>query len=316
MPVIRAIVRESAPRLSVLVAHPRRRPEHAIPDADDGRTRPYRSNREERGALVAGSVFDQRSCPCSSPRMSLARRTFLRGMGATVALPLLESMVPAFTCRRGAGAPRRLHLHAARRGDGGVDAGDRRRGLRVHARAEAARTVPRFGGGARAASAGRSAAPTPTARRPGSPASRRRRPWRKTSAPARRSTRCWRRRSVRTRRSRRSNWRPRTSPATSAACDSGYSCTYLNTMSWRSPTSPLPMEINPRVVFERLFGRAGTPRPACRRGCGKTAASSTRSGIRPRVWRRKLSARDRTRLGEYLEHVAKSSAASRRPRSR
>src|SRR5258706_1830641 len=43
------------------------------------------------------------------------------------------------------------------------------------------------------------------------------------------------------------------------ACDGGYSCTYINTLSWRTPTTPLPMEINPRVVFERLFGDGGTP---------------------------------------------------------
>ena len=35
------------------------------------------------------------------------------------------------------------------------------------------------------------------------------------------------------------------------ACDPGYSCAYMNTLNWQSPTSPLPMEINPRVVFER-----------------------------------------------------------------
>lgn len=37
-------------------------------------------------------------------------------------------------------------------------------------------------------------------------------------------------------------------------CDSGYSCLYSNTLSWRSPTSPMPPETNPRLVFERLFG--------------------------------------------------------------
>jgi len=41
-------------------------------------------------------------------------------------------------------------------------------------------------------------------------------------------------------------------------CDPQYSCAYMNTLSWKTPTEPLPMEINPRVVFERLFGRPGT----------------------------------------------------------
>ena len=43
------------------------------------------------------------------------------------------------------------------------------------------------------------------------------------------------------------------------ACDVGYSCAYMSTIAWQGPTTPLPMEINPRVVFERMFGRPGTP---------------------------------------------------------
>src|SRR5579862_2887047 len=41
-------------------------------------------------------------------------------------------------------------------------------------------------------------------------------------------------------------------------CDPAYACAYMDTLSWRNPTDPLPMEINPRVVFERMFGRPGT----------------------------------------------------------
>jgi hypothetical protein len=42
------------------------------------------------------------------------------------------------------------------------------------------------------------------------------------------------------------------------ACDRDYGCIYMNTLSWRTPTSPLPMEINPRKVFERMFGQGGS----------------------------------------------------------
>lgn len=42
-------------------------------------------------------------------------------------------------------------------------------------------------------------------------------------------------------------------------CEGGYSCVYFNTFSWKTPTSPVPMETNPRVVFERLFGNEATP---------------------------------------------------------
>ena len=41
-------------------------------------------------------------------------------------------------------------------------------------------------------------------------------------------------------------------------CENGYSCIYMNTLSWRDQTTPLPMENNPRVVFERLFGEGGS----------------------------------------------------------
>jgi hypothetical protein len=43
------------------------------------------------------------------------------------------------------------------------------------------------------------------------------------------------------------------------SCENGYSCIYMNSLSWRTPTTPLPLENNPRVVFERLFGEGGTP---------------------------------------------------------
>jgi hypothetical protein len=42
-------------------------------------------------------------------------------------------------------------------------------------------------------------------------------------------------------------------------CENSYSCAYLNTLAWSSPTTPLPTENNPRIVFERLFGEGGTP---------------------------------------------------------
>jgi hypothetical protein len=46
--------------------------------------------------------------------------------------------------------------------------------------------------------------------------------------------------------------------ANSSNCGEGYSCTYTNTISWASPSSPLPMELNPQVVFERMFGDGST----------------------------------------------------------
>src|SRR5262245_163929 len=48
------------------------------------------------------------------------------------------------------------------------------------------------------------------------------------------------------------------------SCDGGSSCAYTNTISWSSPTSPLPMENDPRAVFERLFGTSGSTDAAAR----------------------------------------------------
>ncbi len=86
------------------------------------------------------------------------------------------------------------------------------------------------------------------------------------------------------------------------ACDTGYSCAYMNTISWRTPTTPNPMEINPRAVFERLFGEGGSqaeqlPRlPVDRRVLDTNTQQVTRlvGGLGPR---------DRDRVSQYLDDV-------------
>jgi hypothetical protein len=86
------------------------------------------------------------------------------------------------------------------------------------------------------------------------------------------------------------------------ACTSGYSCVYTNTISWSSPTTPQPMEINPRVVFERLFGRPGT---AAQRAARMRRNLSILDLISKEAsdLQRTLGSRDRERLGEYLDNV-------------
>src|SRR5215467_10388230 len=54
------------------------------------------------------------------------------------------------------------------------------------------------------------------------------------------------------------------SPEVVGACESAYGCAYYNTIAWRNDTSPLPMENRPRALFERLFGDAGTTSPEVR----------------------------------------------------
>ncbi len=86
------------------------------------------------------------------------------------------------------------------------------------------------------------------------------------------------------------------------SCDVGFSCTYMNTISWRTPTTPLPMEINPRVVFDRMFGDGATAeerlaRIEQQRSILDAVTNQVRhleSGLGPN---------DRNRVAEYLDTV-------------
>jgi hypothetical protein len=88
------------------------------------------------------------------------------------------------------------------------------------------------------------------------------------------------------------------------ACDVGYSCAYINSISWRTPTTPLPMQNNPRAVFERLFGDSDTTESAARRARLLKEASIL-DAVTAKVARlqAKLGASDRNKLDEYLESV-------------
>jgi hypothetical protein len=88
----------------------------------------------------------------------------------------------------------------------------------------------------------------------------------------------------------------------SSNCGEGYSCTYTNTISWATPTSPLPMELNPQIVFERMFGDGSTPEQrAARRTRDRSILDSLTTGL-GRL-RRDVSAADRERLDTYEENV-------------
>lgn len=93
-------------------------------------------------------------------------------------------------------------------------------------------------------------------------------------------------------------------PNLAGGCDSGYSCAYTNTISWRTPTTPNPMEINPRVVFERLFGDGETTDPAARLKAMRQDRSIL-DFIRGDVSRLEtsLGSRDKRKLDEYLEGI-------------
>ena len=88
----------------------------------------------------------------------------------------------------------------------------------------------------------------------------------------------------------------------SGACDYGYACVYADTISWASPTNPLPMTIDPRTAFENLFGEGGTPEDRAARQRVNRSILDWISKDVSRL-RRGLGPSDRTRLDAYLEDV-------------
>ena len=93
-------------------------------------------------------------------------------------------------------------------------------------------------------------------------------------------------------------------PELLGTCEAGYSCAYLNTLCWRSSTTPMPMEIMPRGVFERLFGDSGSTAPAERRARLRENRSILDS-VTEEVSRllRGLGSTDRAKLGQYLDAI-------------
>jgi len=90
--------------------------------------------------------------------------------------------------------------------------------------------------------------------------------------------------------------------ANSSNCGEGYSCAYTNSISWASPTKPLPMEINPQVIFERLFGDGST---AEERAARREQDRSILDSVTKTMARFKLDVGpgDRRRLDEYADDI-------------
>jgi hypothetical protein len=85
-------------------------------------------------------------------------------------------------------------------------------------------------------------------------------------------------------------------------CDNGYACVYQNNLSWSSPTTPLPAEAHPRIVFERLFGEGGS---AADRRAALQRRASLLDWVREDITRleNRLGPEDRTRVSQYLDTV-------------
>ena len=88
------------------------------------------------------------------------------------------------------------------------------------------------------------------------------------------------------------------------SCDIGFSCQYTSTIAWRDANTPLPMETNPRLVFERLFGDIGTTDPAVRlQRLRKDQSLLDAVSDRVSELNRSVGAGDRARLDQYLDAV-------------
>jgi len=88
----------------------------------------------------------------------------------------------------------------------------------------------------------------------------------------------------------------------SVNCGDGLSCSYRDTISWQGPSSPLPMQNNPQVVFERLFGDGSTDAQRKARRAQSMSLLDSVLGEAASL-QKKLPANDRTRLDQYLEDV-------------
>ena len=234
-----------------------------------GSNRPIRTWRR-RSPRPSSRAFQTGDQLMFITKMSLPRRTFLRGMGVTLALPLVDAMVPAATALAktpGAASDagglhlhpaRRRHGHRGRRGRPAPASSCRRRcrpgaWSRSRIRLSVISNLKRAGTTVEMHAAAASG-------------------WLSGAIPKRTEGEDYKVGTtidqVVAKQIGQSSPFPSLEFATEdftgyiGGCTPGYSCAYMNTISWASPTTPLPMEINPRNGFERLFGDGGIRRPA------------------------------------------------------
>src|SRR5262245_53930711 len=93
-----------------------------------------------------------------------------------------------------------------------------------------------------------------------------------------------------------------TSSRQAGACDSGYACAYQNNISWRNENTPMPPIADPRLIFERLFGTAADPELAAGKALRESCRGSILDMVREdaKTLQRSLGASDRRKMDEYL----------------
>ncbi|HQU18899.1 MAG TPA: DUF1552 domain-containing protein [Fimbriimonadaceae bacterium] len=91
--------------------------------------------------------------------------------------------------------------------------------------------------------------------------------------------------------------------AVSGNCDSGYSCAYSSSISWQSPTTPMPKEVNPRMVFERLFGDSELADESLQKRRKQRISILDLVAEDAAALKRKLGSRDKLKIEEYFTSV-------------
>ena len=255
-------------------------------------------------------------------KMALPRRTFLRGMGVTVALPLLDAMVPALSAHgqdgREPGAPPRVHLHAERRDDERVDAEGRRAAARravadAECRSRRSRircVVPTGLSQTQAESLGRRqrrafARSDGVAERRPPEAHRRRRRRKPATTVDQLAAQIDRQRHARCCRSR---WRSSRTISSATATTATAASTGTRSRGARRPRR-CRWKSTRAIVFERMFGDGGTPAQRLAPDARRSQHPRFGEGRRWPACRTRLGAGDRAKVGEYLDADARDRAA-------
>jgi hypothetical protein len=237
-------------------------------------------------------------------RKALPRRTFLRGLGATLSLPLLDAMVPAFAAQANVKAPIRLQY------------------VFIPMGADLGRWTPPGGDTLEALSPILSplepvkkhvCVVTNTELQNAYPATHSSSNSAFLSAAKAKHTESsdYRLATTADQLAAQSIGRETRLPSLELAmdilqtvgqCDNGYACVYQNNLSWSSPTTPLPAEAQPRLVFEKLFGEGGTSEE---RQAALRKRASLLDYVKDDVQRleRSLGPADAAKVGQYLEAV-------------